>query len=1224
MKFRTFVLEFMPKISNKIKLGILFFIFAGVFLIFQNSFSYDDKTTHPGLTDEIVDFYNLSFGDKLTDEEKEWIVQGAIDEDAPPRWINHFYDPVYKTGWSGEKTGIWPTLLIQYFSNAALSSENPASSLDWLHNQGLQSQYGVYKGNRTWERAIYEAAKAGNKKEAYYTLGFILHLIEDASVPDHTRNDTHAHELSWATLDYGSPYEEFAKQFTRQNLQIAQELKNENSRPIVRNSIDEYLISLAEYSNKYFFSKDTINDPKYQYPKIIKEDEKFGYGKDENNKEFPLANIKIQKLSNYEIVKFYDLQNKPNYYPVLDAYFSRLSRQGVINGVGIINLFKQEVAKAEKEKLQNLPKESSAIWSLTGRFYQIKNFISAGVNLLSSPIKNFKENLSANVLSTLVNSDAKIQNNNQELAAMSVSAFQSAGQQSSNSTSAAESPVVLPSEEPQEQPALIPSPSPQIKPAGEVAVPAAEIIQATESEAAESKQQAETKAEQIIQDVPLVQSAQEPAAVASSEPQAPPSRTPSTSSENSDPVPSAPASSKVSSFIVSPAGSASPPIDETGRVAWPPPPPTITLHNGLDFATSTASQVLTGMKSEGVAIEVNNSSASVEYPSSLTWSKEVTLQEGLNAFSVKAKSSNAESAEVAIQITLDSIPPAVPQITSHSDNQILNTSTILLTGTAEASSTILITQNNAELGETAADGNGAWQKSITLASGANNFLVIAKDAVGNQSPALNFILYFSNYQARAVVINEIAWAGTRASDDDEWIELYNPGTTTVDLTGWQLISSDNTPAVTLSGSISAYGFYLLERSTDDATVSDIAANQTYTGALNNGGEYLKLLDPNAVPIDEVNASASWFFAGENKKVGNVWQRISMERINPSQSGSEPTNWGTNNQTKINGKDAEQNDILGTPQKANSLYVPILPSAISNLAISSSENDSVTLSWSAPSDADALNSQLGYDIRYSKKDLSEDSEWDKADEAAGEPSALEAGQTQTFTISGLEADKTYYFAVKTFDPENNYSLISNIVNFQTPEEEEEEPEVVYEQNFDALNDAPLCNQDGWGGWCHWTVLVPYENEGTAYNGDKAVRNNSGGTHVSKTFASTQKALISIAVKLHHSPTLQLNLNSGDTLLGYVRFNVYDGVKVVGKNSEKTDDFSEDVWHLAQIETDSDKKRFRAKLGDGSWSDWEKFFDNAEGDLNKIEIYYWKPNLFTDYAYFDAISISEANN
>lgn len=71
---------------------ILFFNYSN-----NNSFAYDDKTTHPALTNEIVDFYNLSFpNNQLTAQQKEWIVQGSIDEDAPPRWINHFYDPIDK------------------------------------------------------------------------------------------------------------------------------------------------------------------------------------------------------------------------------------------------------------------------------------------------------------------------------------------------------------------------------------------------------------------------------------------------------------------------------------------------------------------------------------------------------------------------------------------------------------------------------------------------------------------------------------------------------------------------------------------------------------------------------------------------------------------------------------------------------------------------------------------------------------------------------------------------------------------------------------------------------------------------------------------------------------------------------------------------------------------------------------------------------------------------
>ena len=36
---------------------------------------------------------------------------------------------------------------------------------------------------------------------------------------------------------------------------------------------------------------------------------------------------------------------------------------------------------------------------------------------------------------------------------------------------------------------------------------------------------------------------------------------------------------------------------------------------------------------------------------------------------------------------------------------------------------------------------------------------------------------FSQYAHLQLIISEVAWGGTEASADDEWIELYNPGTT---------------------------------------------------------------------------------------------------------------------------------------------------------------------------------------------------------------------------------------------------------------------------------------------------------------------------------------------------------------------------------------------------------------------------------------------------------------
>ena len=93
----------------------------GLLLFYLKANGYNDKKTHPGLTDEIDDFYNLSFENKISDQEKEWIVQGAIDEDIPPLWINHFYDPINNEGWRAENLGNVPPSTLRLFSKLFLN-----------------------------------------------------------------------------------------------------------------------------------------------------------------------------------------------------------------------------------------------------------------------------------------------------------------------------------------------------------------------------------------------------------------------------------------------------------------------------------------------------------------------------------------------------------------------------------------------------------------------------------------------------------------------------------------------------------------------------------------------------------------------------------------------------------------------------------------------------------------------------------------------------------------------------------------------------------------------------------------------------------------------------------------------------------------------------------------------------------------------------------------------
>src|SRR3989344_6887087 len=76
----------------------------------------------------------------------------------------------------------------------------------------------------------------------------------------------------------------------------------------------------------------------------------------------------------------------------------------------------------------------------------------------------------------------------------------------------------------------------------------------------------------------------------------------------------------------------------------------------------------------------------------------------------------------------------------------------------------------------------------------------------------------------SILINELAWMGTAESANDEWLELYNPTDAEIDLTGWRLEATDGSPKIELSGIIAAGGYFLLERTDDDA-VAEITADQ---------------------------------------------------------------------------------------------------------------------------------------------------------------------------------------------------------------------------------------------------------------------------------------------------------------------------------------------------------------------------------------------------------------
>ncbi len=317
--------------------------------------AYDGKTTHPALTQEIIKFYNKSFSENhINSDDASSIMLGSTEEDKDPRWLRHFYDPVYKRGLVLENNAFPQNNDFALIGSAAKSYWE--SSKDWAED--IDSQRGVLGGSTTagifsdyfsgtddysWNRAVYDYAW-GNKKRGLLALGHVLHLLEDSSVPDHTRNDPHP-----PILDMGSPYEMWTKKFDPKHISI----EFQNEKPIILGNLGNYFDSLATYSNTNFFSRDSVCQHIYESPqiKIIKRellsDHKIYSFVYDITGTYRLA-LKLPEKS-FEPQCSYVVDDNDNL--ILNDYWNLLSKQAVLHGAGVVKLFFDEVEKEKQTKV---------------------------------------------------------------------------------------------------------------------------------------------------------------------------------------------------------------------------------------------------------------------------------------------------------------------------------------------------------------------------------------------------------------------------------------------------------------------------------------------------------------------------------------------------------------------------------------------------------------------------------------------------------------------------------------------------------------------------------------------------------------------------------------------------------------------------------------------------------------------------------------------------------
>jgi hypothetical protein len=105
-----------------------------------------------------------------------------------------------------------------------------------------------------------------------------------------------------------------------------------------------------------------------------------------------------------------------------------------------------------------------------------------------------------------------------------------------------------------------------------------------------------------------------------------------------------------------------------------------------------------------------------------------------------------------------------------------------------------------------------------------------------------------------------------------------------------------------------------------------------------------------------------------------------------------------------------------------------PAAVTDLAVASGTDSSLTVTWTAPGDDGSRGQAASYDLRYSLSPLP--AGWDTALAVTGLAPPRRAGLPETVTVAQLESHQVYRLALKTLDDAGNVSGLSNIVEAET--------------------------------------------------------------------------------------------------------------------------------------------------------------------------------------------------
>ena len=125
------------------------------------------------------------------------------------------------------------------------------------------------------------------------------------------------------------------------------------------------------------------------------------------------------------------------------------------------------------------------------------------------------------------------------------------------------------------------------------------------------------------------------------------------------------------------------------------------------------------------------------------------------------------------------------------------------------------------------------------------------------------------------------------------------------------------------------------------------------------------------------------------------------------------------------------DAMGNRSPLSNCVTAITPvaPAITDLTPGDPGSTRVPLTWTAIDDG-VTGTFTSYNLRYSTTEITDDTTFNAATAVTGLPAPKAAGSSESFLVTGLSQQTTYYFAIKATDAKGRSSLLSNVPSVTT--------------------------------------------------------------------------------------------------------------------------------------------------------------------------------------------------